>query len=293
MRITNSIIRDNAVAGLQSNLRAINTAQAQVSSGLRIARSSDDPAAAASVMRSGGSLRALDQYKKNITTASTRVSAEETAVNSLNDLMTRAKEIATSQASDTANASTRAAAKTEVGALMDQAIQLGNTKFGDEFLFGGVQSQTAPFDPTQPGFTAAAPTGERLVEASANQLLKSTHNGAQVFLDSGALAALKQLSDALGNDDTAQVSASMTSIDSSFASVQDVLGEIGARGNQLQVTNSNLDALKINLQTFKSDLQDVDLEKAVTELVSRQTAYQAAMLATSRVMGMTLTDYLR
>jgi hypothetical protein len=31
----------------------------------------------------------------------------------------------------------------------------------------------------------------------------------------------------------------------------------------------------------------------VTELTQRQVAYQAAMLATSKVMGLTLTDYLR
>ena len=36
-----------------------------------------------------------------------------------------------------------------------------------------------------------------------------------------------------------------------------------------------------------------DFEQAVTELVGRQTAFQAAMLATSRVMGMNLADYLR
>ena len=44
---------------------------------------------------------------------------------------------------------------------------------------------------------------------------------------------------------------------------------------------------------LKSDVEEVDVEEAVTELVSRQTAYQAAMLATSRVMGLTLADYLR
>ncbi len=293
MRITNSYIRDNSLANMQSNMRAISETQSQISSGLRIQRTSDDPAASANVMRAGGSLRALDTYKKNITSAESRVQAEETAVNSLNDILTRVKTLAVSQASDTANSQTRAATKTEVDSLMEQAIQLGNTKFGDEYLFGGVQSQSAPFDPTQPGFAAAPPSGERLVEASASQLLKSTHNGTQVFLDSGALAAIKELSDALGADDTGKISQSSASIDASFASVQDVLGDIGARSNQLQVTSSNLDALKINLQTFKSNLQDVDLEKAVTDMVSRQTAYQAAMLATSKVMGMTLTDYLR
>jgi len=40
-------------------------------------------------------------------------------------------------------------------------------------------------------------------------------------------------------------------------------------------------------------LSEVDQEKAITDLVSRQTAYQSAMLATSRVIGLTLTDYLR
>ena len=35
------------------------------------------------------------------------------------------------------------------------------------------------------------------------------------------------------------------------------------------------------------------MEKAITEMVARQTAYQAAMLASSRVMGLSLTEYLR
>jgi len=37
----------------------------------------------------------------------------------------------------------------------------------------------------------------------------------------------------------------------------------------------------------------VDMEEAITEMVARQTAYQAAMQASSRVMGLSLTDYLR
>jgi flagellar hook-associated protein 3 FlgL len=59
------------------------------------------------------------------------------------------------------------------------------------------------------------------------------------------------------------------------------------------VTSANLDAFDVNLKTLKSGLEDVDMEQAVTELVSRQSAYQAAMLATSRVMGLTLADYLK
>ena len=64
-------------------------------------------------------------------------------------------------------------------------------------------------------------------------------------------------------------------------------------GQQLDVATSNLDALDTSLRSFKSQLQDADIEKAVSELVGRQTAYQAAMLATSRVMSLNLADYLR
>jgi flagellar hook-associated protein 3 FlgL len=109
------------------------------------------------------------------------------------------------------------------------------------------------------------------------------------------IAALKELSDALANTSTPQsaIQTSLGSIDSAFDNLQVLIGENGARVNQLDVTSANLAAFSINLKTLKSDVEEVDIEQAVTELVSRQTAYQAAMLATSRVMGLTLADYLR
>ncbi len=85
----------------------------------------------------------------------------------------------------------------------------------------------------------------------------------------------------------------LTSLDAAHSNVQVLVGETGAAGQQFEVANSNLDALNASLKTFKSTLQDADLEQAVTELVGRQTAYQAAMLATSRVMSLNLADYLR
>ena len=85
----------------------------------------------------------------------------------------------------------------------------------------------------------------------------------------------------------------MTDLDAAFDSLQTLVGDVGAKGKQLDSTQTNLDAYKANLTTFKSSLEEIDLETAVTELTNRQVAYQAAMLATTKVMGLTLTDYLR
>ena len=115
----------------------------------------------------------------------------------------------------------------------------------------------------------------------------------EVFLTSGALQALSDLSTALGANDLTGIQNSLSALDTSHLNVQVLIGEVGASTSQLEVASSNLDALDTSLRAFKSNLQDADLEKAVTELVARQTAYQSAMLATSRVMGLNLAEYLR
>jgi flagellar hook-associated protein 3 FlgL len=307
MRITNNIIQSNVLANLQTNLRRVAESQQQVSSGLRIQKPSDDPAGAARAIQTRGSIRALDQYQRNIAMANSRAASEETALGQLGDLLTRAKELGMSQGSATADEATRAITKAEVDQLLQAAIQLGNTKFGDEYLFGGQRADRAPFDAEQTATTPTYvsldpatglpgdPSGVNQTEISAGRYMQATHDGKQVFLDCGVLQALKGLSDALADTASPQgkIQASLSDLDDAFNEVQTLIGENGARVNQLDVTSANLDAFAINLKTLKSDVEEVDVEEAVTELVSRQTAYQAAMLATSRVMGLTLADYLR
>ena len=300
MRITNSITTQNALRALQRGQREIAAASDRVTTGLRFQRASEDPTAAAQVMRTSGSLRALDQYQRNVDAATARSSAEEGVLDQLTDVLSRARELATSQATATANSQTRLVTKAEVDQLLEFAVSLGNTRTADGYLFGGTMSDQPPFsiDRSVPGtvdFTTTNPSGQQRVEISAGQYLQANHDGTQVFgtAASGVLAALRDLSKGLGANDDVQIQTSLTDLSGAFDSVQVLIGDAGARTNQLQLTSSNLDALGITLTTFKSDLQEVDFEKAVTELVGRQTAFQSAMLATSRVMGMNLTDYLR
>lgn len=293
MRITNNAISRNALNNLQRSLKQVEDAQHRATTGLRVERASDDPSAANSIMTSGSTLRAITQYKRNIDSATARLNREESILDSVSQMLERAKELGVGQAGSTASTQTRLVTKAEVDQLIQQIVQLGNTSHEGEFLFGGDQSQTAPFTGLVPPFAAAPPTGTRRTEISSALSVKTNHNGTEVFLNSGVLAALDQLSTGLGTDNTATITASLTALDAAHSNVQVLVGETGAAGQQFEVANSNLDALNASLKTFKSTLQDADLEQAVTELVGRQTAYQAAMLATSRVMSLNLADYLR
>lgn len=298
MRITHNMMHAAALVSYQQNLRDIDAAQQRVSSGLRILKASDDPVGTSMSMDTASSLRALEQYHRNVEMSRTRVNAEERAYDQISDLLMRAKEIGLAQGSDTADATTRETARAEIKQLIGFAVQLANTQVSGSYIFGGANAATPPVE--WPDQDAAAPVvtldpdpGHHRAEVAAGQIIDTTRNGHEVFTSGGIFTALWNLSEALGANDPAAIRASIDDVDEGFEHIQALIGDVGARATQLQVTAANLDALEINLLTFKSDIEEVDFEKAVTELVSRQTAFQAAMLATSRVMGLTLTDYLR
>ncbi len=77
---------------------------------------------------------------------------------------------------------------------------------------------------------------------------------------------MRDLATGLQNDDTAAITASLDALDAAFSGTQDLIGDVGARVNQIEVTRSSLAALELNLREFKAGLEEVDFEEAATEL---------------------------
>ena len=292
MRVSNSVLYSQALGHTQQALKEIGHYQQVISSGLRVEKPSDDPTAVTGIMRSSSGLRALEQYKENLASASSRLAVENDVLDQLSDVLSRAKELGISQGGDPSTAASRRAAQAEIDGLRDFVIELGNTQFVGSFLFAGDYADARPFsdagpDPTRP------PTGTHQVEGGAGTFYAVNHSGQEIFVDTGILDALENLSTALGSDSGADIRASIGELDTGFADIQELIGGLGARMNQVDTAISNLDALEANLQTFRSDLQDAELEEVVSKLVSRQVSYEAAMMTNARILQSTLTDYLR
>ncbi len=291
MRITNNMLSQEALSGFQNQMAAIDKANQEASSGIRVAKPSDDPVAVAGIMQSSSGLAALDQYKTNIQTAQSRLTVEDSALSQLTNTLSRAKEIATSQATGTASASGRQSSAQEVSGLLDFVKQLANTQVGGTYIFGGQYSDSPPFvggavDPSKP------PQGSFKVEIGTQQYVETNHSAQQIFVDSGVVDGLQSLTDALNSNDVPGIQSALSKLDNAFNSVQNIVGDLGARENELSVASTNLDSLKTNLQTFRSGLQDADLSAAVSDLVNRQNSLQAAMAANSKILHLTLANYL-
>lgn len=293
MRITDGNRTRDVLANLARGSQALDRAQQQVSSGLRVRSASDDPGAALTVLRLAGSAGGTAQHRRNIDAALSRVGSEESVLDQLGDTLSRAAELAVGQGSDTASASTRAQTKVEVDKLIEFAMQLGNTRGPDGYLFGGHRTDQRPFATLDPTVSTVTAGEQQQVEVSPGQRVDTVHNAREVFLDTGAMAALKELSTALGANDAGAIRTAAAGLRGAFDGVQGVLAETGSRYGQLELTANRLDTLEQNTAAHRASLEEADMEATMVDLVTRQSALQATMLSTSRILGMTLSEYLR
>jgi flagellar hook-associated protein 3 FlgL len=300
MRISDTMNTQASITNFAQLREQVDASQTQVSSGLRFSEASQDPAAAAGVMLNNTQISALGQFQKNADTATRRVNLEEGVLSQMNTLLANAQQLAISQATGSATAATRQTTAQAVNQLLAQAVQLSNTKDGNEYLFGGSNSTTQPFSVDTSGasytFTVAnpAPSGARQVEIAPGQLIMTNHDGTQVFgtAATGPLASLQNLAAALQGGTQTAVENTLGDLNNQLTNVQSLVGENGAWANRLQITGSNITAFTNQLTASNATLQDVNIETAMTNLTGRQTAYQAAMAATSRVMNLSLANYL-
>ena len=147
MRVTDRMGFDQINRNLQKNRTDLGELQNQASTQKRVNKPSDDPVAAARVLSSRTEERGSGQFLKNIQQARSFLEFTDQSLNEFTEVLMRLKELAIQQANDAgSSADTRRAAAEEVEQTFNQAIQIGNRKLGERFIFGGFQTVSSPFD---------------------------------------------------------------------------------------------------------------------------------------------------
>ena len=86
---------------------------------------------------------------------------------------------------------------------------------------------------------------------------------------------------------------SLQDIDRALESMLEVQAAIGAKGNALLSQRSINEDLSIQLSQAKSDLEDVDPVRAISDLARHSQALEAAQQAFVKVQGLSLFNFLR
>ncbi|GER94495.1 flagellar hook-associated protein 3 [hot springs metagenome] len=154
MRITTKMFYDRFLSDMQKNMETIFKASEQISTQKKINRPSDDPTAMSRILGYTTSISAIGEYKRAIDSAKGFLDAADSSFAGLNDILTRAKELALSGATGTTDANSRLMIAKEVGVLFESAVGIANTKVGDRYIFSGYKSNIAPIDVNTGEFVA-------------------------------------------------------------------------------------------------------------------------------------------
>jgi len=135
----------------------------------QVNRPSDDPLGMGQILDYRSALAQVSNYQTNINSNKSWLSAAESNLTNVNDILTSIKTTAISQASATATASTRQIAADSLQPLIDQIRSLANSKFGNSYLFSGTRTYTETDTETEPfSATASAARIDPAVAAKGN-----------------------------------------------------------------------------------------------------------------------------
>jgi flagellin len=258
----NNISALTAQRSLGLTATGMNRTLARLSSGARINRASDD--AAGLVISSGlrADIRALQQGIRNANDGISVVQVTEGALEEINTILTRMKELAEQAASDTSGVDSgpeKTALNAEVAQLIEEIDRIH-----DSTSFLGLDVLQDVALEVQVGITAGAES--------------------RVTIDTGGGAGLDVTAANLGVDTVdistkAGAQGALAAIDTAIDDVASLRGDLGALQSRLEAAARNQAIVVEEMTSADSRIRDADLAAEIVNLTKSQVLQQTGMAA--------------
>ena len=298
MRVTTNSNDSQMLAQIQKLTSLQTRLQTQVSTGQRIFQPEDDPAAMGRVLALETEKSQITQFASNTSYALDLSQASFSGLNQIKKISDRAGELGTLGAGDLNPASMQTNA-TEINQLIEQGVQLANSQLRNNYLFAGTAVDTPPFVATRDAsgnITSVNYAGnmtQASVQISSTASITPGSSGATNQELADFLNHLVQLRDALNTGVPTNVSALQPSLVSDENNLVSGLSQYGAVQLRIEINQSQQTDRLDNIDKLVSSETDVDLPETITRLNQASVAYQAALQSTTKIMGMSLLDYLQ
>ncbi|MCB9030601.1 MAG: hypothetical protein H6619_06075 [Deltaproteobacteria bacterium] len=331
-RITENIIRRNAIQLINRNRGFVDEASAKVSSGDRVTKPGDDPGVSGTISTLKETDSRFDQHKLRIANIKALLALQSDILVQANDLIIRGKEIASQAGNEVLGPDGRAQLSNEVVQLRDAMVQLANTTYKGKYIYSGARDNEpafAPDDVAYAGDTSSGLFNQRIVfndgigtdvqkDVTLTDSVSVVVNtrGSDVFQN--AIETLEVLARALAGHNTdldANGSPIGTGVDFDFpadlqaqtqiildsltnletARTEDVLNEqvsLAGRSTRAETAESILVSLQSNIQEVLTRTQGIDVFDAASELSRAQSALQSSLAVSAAVLDVSILDFL-
>lgn len=294
-RITINAINNTILADNQRTISRLANYQEQLSSGKRINQVSDDPGAARSALRYRAESMQTTKYLDNITKGDSFITASDSAMEQMSQVLNDAKSLAVQGANGTQDAASRKALGQSVDSLLTRLVDLANTVHDGRYLFSGTATFTQPFVRSADGATVdyqgnldtfevqIGPGSHVNVNQDGNTLFKQ-----QVDI----FGSLVELRDALRANDASKITGLIQTVDDAHAHLNNLHGALGGTEQRLELARNQLESAKVNLDGLVSAAEDADFPEVISQMQLAQVALEAGLKAGAKVLRPSLLDFL-
>ncbi len=308
MRIATAFAFENTVATLQRRQSVLVEGQEQMTSGKRVRKPSDDPAAAAAAERALAQVTRSQSLQRALDTSRQAMELTESALGAAGDVLQQVREQVVAAGNGTYSDSERRSLSVVLRGMRDELFSIANRGDGaGRYLFGGQGSDQPPFQDAPGGVVYTASNGQ--ARAASGESSPLSIDGQQAWLQAadpanpgGTLSLFDVLDRVVTELSTpgmtkaqvgAAVSAGLRDIDAGVENLGAWRSRSGESLNRIAGMSERLSQTTLDSQRARSDAEDLDMLQAISDFQNRQTGYDAALKTYSIVQKMSLFDHIR
>ncbi|MCK4412043.1 MAG: hypothetical protein KAY32_00730 [Candidatus Eisenbacteria sp.] len=302
MRVATTMLRQAVLAGIGHNSERLLELQAQIATGIRIRAPSDDPSGTGRALEARTLKQAAQQWQRNLDMARHFAVATESSLARIIDLTAEVRVVATQAASGSYGADELQAFAKQLDGILEELVAEANHSEGRVHLFAGTDTSRDPVavERDADGQIIAVSHSEegsfdgmmqRLV--GDDVLLTINTHGSDAFGEELELFThLIELRDAAGSADQEAIAALLTPVDADLERVSIAQSVSGLLIRRIDALAESLQGQELEAETRRSQEEDLDLAEAMVAYQERQTLLQAALTASSRLLDLTLVNFM-
>ncbi len=281
---------------LNNNREVLDKNSEILTTGKNVSRLKDDPLTVQRTLRNEKEEDDLEQYQDNVRRQLDRFSVYETTFSEVFQVLSGLKADMVQLANSANPDNVRTQMDTEIDQLRDHLLGLANTQHEGQYIFSGARTDVEAY--SEDGVYHGDET-INMVEIQPGVKSEANIPGTQVFEDPGSSGGvnifelLNDIQTQLQTDPQGAMADNLDRINTAIEQVIEVRTINGVHMDRLEVTQSTLDTLQVNLAEKRQNFEDADYVTAITEFQMAETSLNMAMQASSSILSRSLLDFIR
>jgi flagellin len=256
LNINTNVASEQVQKNLLGNQAKLQTSFARLSSGLRINTAKDEAAGLAISENIKSQIRSFNVAERNAGDGISLAQTAEGSLGEVHDILGRMRELAVQASNGTLTGDDRDFVQTEFSSLQSEITRIqGSAKFNGKTLLGATAN------------TITLQVG--LNDVSSDQI--AVQLGGVSLSDISGSAAL------LSGSTADNALAALSTIDTAIGNVSTARSTFGAAMNRLEVAQSSIQTMRLNLSSANSRIRDVDVASETASLSRNQVLTQAGI----------------